>query len=66
MNEGFQLKDSVTPTFKPKSVRFAAVDLINNEMDKLEKLGVISRIDYPKWVAPTVYVKKCVLIFRRD
>lgn len=27
-------------------------------LDRLEKIGVIEKIDHSKWVAPAVYVKK--------
>ena len=30
----------------------------NQELEQLEKMRIISKIDYPDWAAPTVYVKK--------
>lgn len=37
---------------------FLALDPINNELNRLEKVGVVSKIDYSEWASPTVYIKK--------
>ena len=43
----FELKDNAAPFFKPKHrVPFAALESINKELDRLEKLGGISPVDY--------------------
>ena len=69
----FEVKDNVTLVFKPKiNVPFAALEPIYKDLEILEKLGVISKIDYSEWAFPTVYIKKeiiksaYVLIFQQD
>ena len=43
----FELKENVKPVFKHhKKVLFAVLDPINEELERLEKLGVISKINY--------------------
>ena len=55
----FELKDNVQPIFRPKrQVPFAALETIDKELDRLEKIGVLSKTDYSSWASPTVYVKK--------
>ena len=34
------------------------IDPINKELERLENLGVLSKVDYSEWASPTVYVKK--------
>ena len=47
------------PVFRLKSpVPYALVEIIDKELGRLEKLGVIEKNDYSPWAAPTVYVKK--------
>ena len=55
----FEVKENIMPVFLPKSVvPYASFEIIDNELERLEKLGVIEKIDYSSWAAPTVYVKK--------
>lgn len=55
----FEVKENVTPVFKPKrNVPFAALEPINKEFEQLEKLGAFSKVEYSNWVASPVYVKK--------
>ena len=38
----FELKDNVRPVFKAKrNVPFSALDVVNQELERLEKIGVI-------------------------
>ena len=54
----FELKESVKPVFKSyRKVPFAALEPVNEELKRLEKLGVISKIYYSDWASPTVFVK---------
>ena len=47
------------PYFKKKrNVSFAALEQINEELDRLEKAGILSKTDFSEWAAPTVYVRK--------
>ena len=40
----FEVKDNVTPPFKPKKgLRFAVLKAINKEMGRLEKLGILQK-----------------------
>ena len=55
----FELKDNIRPVFKAKrNVPFLALDAVNQELEYLEKMEVISKVDNSDWAAPTVYVKK--------
>ena len=71
----FELQDNIQPVFKKKwNVPFASSEQINEELDRLVKSGVLSKLKYTEWAAPTVYVKKkkskeiyvFVLIFLQD
>ena len=55
----FKLKDNAQLIFKWKrQVPFAAQEIIEKELDHLEKIGVLNKTDYSVWASPTVYVKK--------
>ena len=43
-----------------------SVEIIDKELERLEKLGVIEKTDYSPWAAPTVYVKKKIRICAYD
>ena len=43
----FELKENVKPVFKPnRKIPFVALEPVNKELERLEKLGVISKINY--------------------
>ena len=45
--------------FRPKRpAPYTSVEIIDKELGRLEKLGVIEKTDNSPWAAPTVYVKK--------
>ena len=46
---------------KQRNVPFASLKQINDELDRLEKMGVLSKVDYSEWASPTVCV--CVYIY---
>ena len=47
------------PVFRSKKpVPYVLVEIIDKELGRLEKLGVIEKTDYSPCVAPVVYVKK--------
>ena len=53
------MKENAKPIFKRKrNVSFGALEQIDKELERLENLGVISRIEYSEWACPVVYVKK--------
>ena len=55
----FETKPNQQPIFRKKrNVPYAAVDQINEELDRLETMGVISKVDHSDWTSPTVYVNK--------
>ena len=35
-----------------------ALEQINEELDRLEKAGILSKTDFSEWAAPAVYVRK--------
>ena len=54
-----ELRDDHNPVFKkPRSVPFASREKIENELDRLVEIGVLTPVNYSEWAAPTVYVKK--------
>ena len=56
---GFELKENALPIFKKKrNVQFAAVEKIDEELDRLEKAGILSKVISSEWDAPTIYVRK--------
>ena len=52
------VKDHAQPIFKKWNVPFAALEQINEELDRLEKAGILSKTDFCEWAAPTVYGTK--------
>ena len=45
--------------FKKKhNVPFASLEQIKKELERLVKTGVLAKLQYSDWAAPTVYVKK--------
>ncbi|XP_062698942.1 uncharacterized protein K02A2.6-like [Aedes albopictus] len=54
-----ELKESVRPVFCPKRpVAYAMYDAVDQELDRLEKLDIITPVDYSEWAAPIVVVRK--------
>ena len=55
----FELKENVKPVFKPNRKKFfVALEPVNKELESLEKLGVILKINHSNWASLTVFVKK--------
>uniref|UniRef100_A0A5S6QL65 RNA-directed DNA polymerase n=1 Tax=Trichuris muris TaxID=70415 RepID=A0A5S6QL65_TRIMR len=60
-----RLKPDASPVFRPKRpVPYAAVPKVDAELNRLEKLGVISKVSHSNWAAPIVVVKKANGSFR--
>lgn len=58
-NVELRVKPGQQPVFRPKRpVAFAAVADIDNELDRLQKLGIIHAVEYSQWAAPIVVVRK--------
>nr|CAX83705.1 Gag-Pol polyprotein [Schistosoma japonicum] len=53
------LKQNAKPVFRPKRpVPYAALSVVDQELDRLEALGVIQPVNYSSWAAPIVVVRK--------
>ncbi|CAH8528395.1 unnamed protein product [Schistosoma rodhaini] len=53
------LKPAATPVFRPKRpVPYAALPVVEQEIERLHKLGVIEPVNFSEWAAPIVVVKK--------
>ena len=54
-----KLKSDSKPIFRPKRpVPYAALALVENELNRLQQAGVIQPINYSSWAAPIVMVTK--------
>ena len=54
-----QLKPNTKAIFRPKRpVPYAALEAVENELNRLEEIGVIKRVDFSSWAAPIVVTKK--------
>ncbi|XP_040158056.1 uncharacterized protein K02A2.6-like [Anopheles arabiensis] len=54
-----QLKEDARPVFCPKRpVAYAMIETVNKELDRLEQLNIITRVDFSEWAAPIVVVRK--------
>ena len=50
------------PVFNSKRpVPYVSVEIIDKELERLKKTGVIEKTDYSPWPAPAVYVKKKII-----
>ena len=55
----FELKDKVKPVFKARrKVPLSSLEFVENELQRLEDIGVIKKVDYSDWASPMVYMKK--------
>ena len=53
-----ELKNDSQPVFKKnRNAPFTSLTHIHKELQRLEQIGVISKIQY-KWATPAVYIKK--------
>ncbi|CAH8550749.1 unnamed protein product [Dicrocoelium dendriticum] len=53
------LRPGTTPVFRPKRpVPYAAIQPLEQELDRLQQAGVITPVNYSAWAAPIVVVKK--------
>ena len=55
----FERKENTRPIFRKKrDVPFAATEEINKELDRLVNMGILSKVEFSEWAAPTVYIGK--------
>lgn len=53
------VKPGATPVFKPKRpVPYGALEVVEKELDRLESMGVLKKVNHSAWAAPLVCVKK--------
>ncbi|XP_062557640.1 uncharacterized protein K02A2.6-like [Armigeres subalbatus] len=53
------LKEPCRPVFRPRRpVSYAMLPVVDKELDRLERLHIISPVDYSEWAAPIVVVRK--------
>lgn len=54
-----RLKSEATPVFRPsRPVPYAALPLVDAELERLKQEGVITSVAYSEWAAPIVITKK--------
>ena len=54
-----KLKRNMPPVFiRKRYVPFASLDKINQVLDRLENIGILSKTEYNQWASPVVNVKK--------
>ena len=54
-----KLKSDASPKFfQPRSVPFAIRDAVGAEIDRLEKMGILEKVDHSDWATPIVPVPK--------
>ena len=55
----FELKENTRPIFrKRRNIPFAATEEINKELERLVNMGILSKVEFSEWAAPTVYIRK--------
>ncbi|KAA3677574.1 uncharacterized protein DEA37_0010992 [Paragonimus westermani] len=58
-NAVLHLLPNARPVFRPKRpVPYAALPLVDKELDRLQEAGVLKPVNYSTWAAPIVAVKK--------
>ena len=54
-----KLKANSKPIFRPKRpVSYAALNIVEKELDRLQEVGIIEPTNYSRWAAPIVVVRK--------
>ena len=54
----FELKEKTRPIFRKKrNLPFTATEEINKEQDRLVNMGILSKVEFSEWAAPTVYIR---------
>ena len=55
----FELKENTRLIFRKKrNVLFTATEEMNKELDRLVNMGILSKVEFSEWAAPTVYIRK--------
>ncbi|KAA3675274.1 uncharacterized protein DEA37_0005106 [Paragonimus westermani] len=53
------LNPGVKPVFRPeRSVQYAAIPIVEGELDRLQTESIIQSVNYSEWAAPIVVIKK--------
>uniref|UniRef100_A0A183C855 RNA-directed DNA polymerase n=1 Tax=Globodera pallida TaxID=36090 RepID=A0A183C855_GLOPA len=59
MNAHLALKADINPVFRrARPVPYSALSIVNGELDRLEKMKVITPVEHTEWAAPVLVVKK--------
>ena len=54
-----RMKETIAPKFyRPRPVPFAIKDAIGSELDRLEKMGIVEKVEHAQWATPIVPVPK--------
>ena len=54
-----KLKQNMLPVFiRKRNMPFVFLDKINQELDRLENVGILSKTEYSQWAVPVVHLKK--------
>lgn len=54
-----ELKPNQRPVFRPKRpVAYSVYQSVDDELDRLERMKIITPVDYSEWAAPIVVVRK--------
>ena len=52
-------KDGATPHFCcPHSIHYTIKETVEKELDRLEEVGILKKVDHSEWAAPIVPVPK--------
>ena len=61
----FEMKENTGPIFRKKrNVPFATTEEINKVLDRLVNMGILSKVKFSEWAAPTVCIRKPLGKFR--
>ena len=54
-----QMKEGATPKFcKAHPVPYSLLDAVNEECDRLERQGIVEKIEFSEWATPMVHIPK--------
>ena len=54
-----QMKEGATPKFcKARPVPYSLLDAVNEEYDRLERQGIVEKIEFSEWATPMVHIPK--------
>ena len=55
----FEVKEGATPQFcKARPVPYSLLDSVNEEYDRLERQGIVEKVEFSNWATPMVHIRK--------